>query len=166
MPIPKPVRYTPCVARPPIPFNQEIADEICERLVESRLGLEHVLDSMRPEFPETPGLTTVYKWMDANPSFAESSARARLLSADTYVDAAILEAHSSRVGEIVTMKGDGTEERKIADNVHRSQLIVQTLLKRAGQLAPKKYGEKIQQEVSGKDGAPLQFVVKSILEAE
>ena len=141
--------------RPPIPFSQEIADEICERLVESRMGLEHVLDSMRatPEFAATPGLTTIYKWLAANPQFAEMSARARELSADTYVDAALNEAHTSRIGEIEMVKEtkDGTfKESKIADNVERSKLIVQTLLKRAGQLNSKKYGDKL---IHGGDGA-------------
>ncbi len=146
--------------RPPIPYIPEIGEEICERLVSSRMGLEWVLDSMRPEFPATPSLSTVYKWMAANEEFAESSARARILSADTYVDAAIQEAHSSRVGTIETTRGtkDGTfNESKIADNVERSKLIVQTLLKRAGQLNPKKYGDKLQH--AGVDDGPIQFTV-------
>lgn len=141
--------------RPTLPFNQKIADEICERLVSSRMGLEYVLDSMRadPEWEGTPGLTTVYRWMAANPTFAETSARARELSADTYVDAALQEAHSARLGVITTVKPgktpDTTEvEQRTSDNVERSKLIVQTLLKRAGQLNPKKYGDKV--ELDGK----------------
>lgn len=142
--------------RPSIPFDQRIADEICERFVESRMGLEHVLDSMRkdPEFSTTPGLTTIYKWMDANPSFAEASARARVLSADTYVDAAVIEAHSSREGVITTTQEWG-DQVKVTDNVERSKLIVQTLLKRAGQLNPKKYGEKLDLNHGGSVGVQL-----------
>lgn len=142
--------------RPSIPFDQRIADEICERFVESRMGLEHVLDSMRadPEFSATPGLTTIYKWMDANPSFAEASARARVLSADTYVDAAVIEAHSAREGVITTTQEWG-DQVKVADNVERSKLIVQTLLKRAGQLNPKKYGEKLDLNHGGSVGVQL-----------
>lgn len=140
--------------RPAIPFNEAIADEICERLVESRMGLEHVLDTMRaePEFAATPGLTTIYKWMAANKEFAEKSARARELSADTYADAAVNEAHSSRTGVITTTQEWGTQE-KVADNVERSKLIVQTLMKRAGQLNPKKYGDKVTHQ--GDENQPL-----------
>lgn len=120
------------------------------------MGLEYVLDSMRadPEWEGTPGLTTAYRWMASNPAFAETSARARELSADTYVDAALQEAHISRVGVITTVKQGktdgttGTEERT-SDNVERSKLIVQTLLKRAGQLNPKKYGDKLDLNHSG-----------------
>lgn len=127
------------------------------------MGLEHVLDTMRaePEFESTPTLPTIYKWMLENKRFFEASARARMLSADTYVDAAVNEAHTHRLGRI-----DGTRETKdgifseskIVDNVQRSQLIVQTLLKRAGQLNPKKYGEKLVHE--GNEDAPL--IVKHI----
>jgi hypothetical protein len=97
---------------------------------------------MRPEFPETPGLSTIYKWMEQNPRFAESSARARIISADTYADAAVDEAHTGRLGMTTTTQEWGIQERT-ADNVERSKLIVQTLMKRAGQLNPKKYGDNM-----------------------
>lgn len=130
--------------RPPIPYDPRIGEEICERIVSSRMGLEWVLDTMRsePEFAATPSLPTVYKWMEQNPKFLEDSARARTLSADTYVDAAIQEAHSSRLGVIETDSEKDGKSTKTADNVERSKLIVQTLLKRAGQLNPKKYGDR------------------------
>jgi hypothetical protein len=149
--------------RPKIPFDQRIADEICDRIVESRMGLEHILDVMRsePEFEKTPTLVTIYRWMTENEKFFKDSARARMLSADTYVDAAVNEAHTHRIGKIEGTREtkDGTfAESKIVDNVHRSQLIVQTLLKRAGQLNPKKYGEKLVHE--GNEEAPL--IVKHI----
>jgi hypothetical protein len=148
-----------CMGRPSIPYDQRIADEICERLVESRMGLEHVLDTMRaePEFESTPTLPTIYKWMTSNKKFFEDSARARIMSADTYVDAALNEAHTARLGKISTRRMGGkdgdTEEEKITDNVERSKLIYQALMKRAGQLNPKKYGEKILHE--GNEDAPL-----------
>jgi hypothetical protein len=146
--------------RPLIPFDQTIATEICERIVESRMGLEHVLDVMRsePEWSKTPTLVTIYRWMTENDGFFKDSARARQLSADTYVDAAVNEAHTQRIGKIEGTKEtkDGTfAESKIVDNVQRSQLIVQTLLKRAGQLNPKKYGERLDLNHGGTVGVNL-----------
>lgn len=141
--------------RPAIPYDPRIGLEICERLAESRMGLEHVLDSMRaePEFAATPSLPTIYRWMEQSRDFFELSARARLLSADTYADAAVNEAHTHRLSKIIVRReskdGKLIEEEKIVDNVHRSQLIVQALFKRAGQLNPKKYGERLQQEITG-----------------
>lgn len=141
------------VGRPSIPYNPRIGVEICERLIESRMGLEHVLDTMRaePEWAETPTLPTVYKWIEQSEEFFKISARARMWSADTYADAALNEAHTHRLGKIVVTREtkDGTfEEEKIIDNVARSQLIYQALMKRAGQLNPKKYGERMSLEHS------------------
>ena len=56
--------------------------------------------------------------MAANEDFAHKSARARELSADTYVDAAIEEAHTTLIGKIESTKEtkDGTfAESRIAD---------------------------------------------------
>jgi hypothetical protein len=47
----------------------------------------------------------------------------------------------------------------VADNVQRSQLIVQTTLKRAGQLCSKKYGDKVQTEISGPNGGAIQAAI-------
>lgn len=135
--------------RPAILFDQEVADAICDMLAETDLGLASILIELRKTLPQTPGVTTIYKWMNQNEEFAKSSARARELQADTIMDQAIAEAKSSRVGQVVTEKPDGTEV-KTADNVERSKLIVQTYFKRAGQLSPKKYGEKIEHEHVGK----------------
>lgn len=127
------------------------------------MGLEHVLDTMKaePDWSGTPGLTTVYRWMEANEAFAESSARARVLSADTYADAAVNEAHTGRIGLVTTTQEWGTQQ-KTGDNVERSKLIVQTLMKRAGQLNPKKYGDRLDLNHAGKDGGPLVFEVKRV----
>jgi hypothetical protein len=70
--------------------------------------------------------------------------------------------HTTR--ETVNAKGETETVTTVSDNVERSKLIVQTMLKRAGQLDSKRYGEKVQQEIVGKDGGPISFVAKSILD--
>ncbi len=147
--------------RPSIPYDPEIAEDICEVIATTHLGMEDVLDKLRGANPATPSLATIYRWLATSEEFREKSARARELQGDSIIDLALKEAYSSRVGVITTEKEWGTET-KTADNVERSKLIVQTLLKRAGQLAPKKYGEKIQQEISGTDGGPLVFTLKRV----
>ena len=146
------------MGRPAIPYDPVIAEELCHRIVESCRGLDHVLKEMRNGgFPSTPSRDTIYKWMIENPEFSDKSARAMQLSADTYADAAVEAAQVDRIGTITTTQEWG-EQVKVADNVERSKLIVQTLLKRAGQLNPKKYGEKLAH--TGADGeGPITFVV-------
>lgn len=152
------------MARPSIPFDQELADYICERIATTELGLEQVLQERKAENLSCVSSTTIYKWLIEYPEFAERSARARKMQAELLHDRAQIVAQTPLIGEITTEKsvnigGEAVPvtERKIADNVERSKLIVQTMLKRAGQLDAKKYGDAVKH--TGEDGGPIQFVV-------
>jgi hypothetical protein len=86
---------------------------------------------------------------------------ARKRQATILHDEAQEEAMRPLLGEIekTVIKPDGREIHTTRnDNVERSKLIVQTLLKRAGQLAPSKYGDKLDVNHSG--------AIKSILVPE
>jgi len=154
------------MGRPSIPFDPELAQSICESLATSEQGLEDVLDELRVIRGKqiTPGLTTIYKWLEENPEFAESSARARRFQAQLLHDRAQKVAREAMIGRIektvVSEKGSESQVT-IADNVERSKLLVQTLLKRAGQLDAKKYGEKLQHAGASGDG-PIEVVVRHI----
>jgi methylphosphotriester-DNA--protein-cysteine methyltransferase len=73
----------------------------------------------------------------------------REFQADLIIDRAIIEADTLRIETEVTNDPVEGKTTKTADKVERSKLIVQRLLKRAAQLAPKKYGEKVGAEHSG-----------------
>ena len=105
---------------------------------------------------------TIYRWREDNEDFRSNSARARDMQAELLHDRAQLAAQTPLVGEVVKEvvypATDDKPERiertvTVSDNVARSTLIVQTTLKRAGQLAPKKYGDKITHQ--GDESAPL-----------
>lgn len=143
-----------------MPYKPKIGEEICRRIITSRIGLSRCLEEMRgeKEWSDTPSLPTIYRWIEDYPEFAEKSARARLLSAESYVDEALHEAYTVRTAKTVVkrIRGDSTEiEERVTDNVERSKLIAQILLRRAGQLNPKKYGERILNEHSGPGGNPM-----------
>ena len=95
----------------------------------------------------TPSVSVIYRWLSEQPDFQQKSARARELQGDTLADLAMKHALNPMIGETRTTMEWG-EQVKTGDNVQRSQLIVQTLLRRAGQLAPKKYGDKLALEHS------------------
>lgn len=145
--------------RPALPFDADLAEEICERLATSELGLEQIVADLTKERGEsTPCLRTIYRWLESNEGFSQQSARARRFQAQLLHDRAQMQAQTPLIGEIRKSTPKG-EEVTIADNVQRSQLIVQTTLKRAGQLDSKKYGDKVQQEISGKDGKPIEAAI-------
>lgn len=138
------------MARPEFPYDPEMADEICERIATSDLGLEQVLAERKAESKSCVSSTTIYKWLNANPEFAEQSARARKMQAELLHDRAQQVAQTPLIGKIVKDDEKNGRTETTSDNVERSKLIVQTLLKRAGQLDAKKYGEKVEHEHTGK----------------
>lgn len=137
--------------RPTIPYDPELAEEICERFATQVKGLEPILADLKAERGElpTPSLSVIYRWLEENPEFQERSARARQLRADTLADLRLQYALEPMIGTTTTTMEWG-EQVKVGDNVSRSQLIVQTISKHIGQLNPKKYGEKQEIEHIGK----------------
>jgi hypothetical protein len=63
-------------------------------------------------------------------------------------------ADQSRVGQITTEGPKGTEI-KTADMVERARLQVDTRKWLLSKLAPRKYGDKVQTEITGADGGPV-----------
>jgi hypothetical protein len=147
----------------PSKYTDEIADEICRRISTSRYGLEEVCEMLEVPDSERPSTTAVFHWLENNASFREKYSRSRELQAEYMGDLMVQEAHRPRIATVKKSGAKGVEEI-VSDNVERSKLIVSTLLKRASQLYPKKYGERSQLEHVGRDGGPIQFQAKSILE--
>ena len=58
-------------------------------------------------------------------------------------------ADETQSGEIVTVKADGTKEVKTADMIEHRKLRIETRLKLLAKWNPKKYGDKLDLNVSG-----------------
>lgn len=147
------------MARPSIPYDPEIGEEICERIAESEDGLETIIEKMRLTFGDrVPSIRVIYRWLESSEEFRQHSARARTLQADLLHDRAQRYARQALIGVIRKEERSGADDPKVtvtetrSDNVERAKLLVQTTLKRAGQLNPKKYGERVQQEHTGELG--------------
>lgn len=149
------------MGRPSI-YTQELADKICDRIATSEMGLEQVLEEIRLTDGEAPSTTTIYRWLEENSEFREQSARARRMQAELLHDRAQIAAQTPLIGHSVKDSAKDGRTTTTGDNVERSKLIVQTMLKRAGQLDPKKYGDRVQQEITGKDGGAVVFTVEKI----
>jgi hypothetical protein len=146
----------------PSEYSEQLADKICERIACSDLGLEEVLQEISLTDGWAPHPSTVYRWLDDIPEFRDKSARARTFQSDYITDLAVKVARTPLIGRVEkTTQGEKSETQiTVADNVERAKLIVQTLFKRAGQLNPKKYGERITNELTGADGGPLQIATR------
>lgn len=120
----------------PSEYTEAIAAIICERLIGDPP------ESLRAicRDPEMPSKSTVLKWVSQHKEFADQYTRAREMQADCYRDE----------GDEIAKKITSGEEAQIA----RVQL--DWIKWNAARMAPKKYGDKVQNEVSGPDGGPIQ----------
>lgn len=134
--------------RPTI-FTQELADRICYLMKEEGLTLRKVCAR-----PEMPSKTAVLEWADKYPSFAVQYARAREGLADYWAD----DITEITDNESRDLQPDGKGGMK-SDNtaVNRDKLKAESRLKLMALFAPKKYGVKVQNELSGPNGGPIQL---------
>jgi hypothetical protein len=122
-----------------IEFDQQIADEICERLAKGQ-SLRKILGPGRDAF--LPGQNTVFKWLEENPAFAKQYARARELQADAKFDEAW------EIAETATV-----------EDVQVSRLKIDTIKWQTAQLAPKKYGDKVALTGGDEGDSPLKVEI-------
>lgn len=121
----------------PSDFSQECADDICEAIA-SGVSLREFCSE-----DSAPNRSTVFRWLEQNEGFRDQYARARESQAETYAD------------EIVDI-ADEAEDAQLA------RLQIDARKWAASKLAPKKYGDKVTQELTGAEGAPLDLTVRFV----
>lgn len=114
----------------PSEFNQETADAICDRLTNGESLRKITLSD------DMPVASTVFKWLNQQPTFAEQYERAREAQADTLADE-ILDIADDGANDYM-----GEDEKYNGDAVARSKLRVDARKWVAAKLKPKKYGDK------------------------
>lgn len=146
------------IGRPSI-YTPELETKICDLIAEGK-SLREICRA-----DDMPSRDTIYAWMATNKAFSyryEKSVedRAEKLAED------ILAIADDDTGDIGYREGEGEDEDgqkakpfiKI-ENIQRARLKVDARKWIASKLFPKKYGDKIQNEVTGANGGPLDFHV-------
>lgn len=106
--------------------------------------------------PGMPCDDTVRNWAAADPAFSRDIARAREAGFDQIaLDALAIADEVTDKDTISFTKGDQVVEMPNKEWILRSKLRVETRLKLLAKWDPKRYGEKITQEISGPDGGPV-----------
>ncbi len=108
----------------PSKFTQELADTICERIMNGESLRSIVSDEGMPT------RSTVHKWLAENKLFSDQYARAKDNQADTLAD------------EIMFIADN-------AEDVQKARLQVDTRKWIASKLKPKKYGDKLDMTTGG-----------------
>lgn len=139
----------------PSEFKQDTADVICERLADGE-SLRAICDS-----EDMPNKATVFRWLAAHKEFSDQYARARESQADALFDDILSIADDGRNDwmEQLNDRGEAFGWKENGESLRRSALRVDARKWMAGKLRPKKYGEKITQEVTGPDGSSIAPVI-------
>ncbi len=128
----------------PMPYDEAIALEVCERIAQGE-GLEGICED-----PRLPCETTVRKWMAKESSFAVAYARAREQQMEKWADDVIRIADDASGDYVDRIGKDGKVERVVdPETVQRSKLRIDTRMRLMGKFAAKRFGDKIDVNVSG-----------------
>lgn len=121
----------------PTDYTQELADKICECLADGQ--------SMRTVCAQEdmPAMSSVFKWLRENEEFSHQYAKAKEESSDAMAEDLLNIADTPVMGEIKTIKPDGTVEIKQDEMLGHRRLQVDTRKWLMSKMKPKKYGEKL-----------------------
>lgn len=126
----------------PSKYTPELVDEICLRLSSAEPLAVICRDA------HMPSPSTVWQWMKDDAAISEAIARARIEGE---------EALGAQCLEIADMPPPLTAAGGIdSAGVQHAKLRIETRLKLLAKWNPKKWGDKVTQEISGPDGAPVQ----------
>lgn len=121
------------LGRPPIPYDETIGAEICQRLAKGQsLGAICDLEHM-------PSIPLVYRWIREEASFCQSYMRAREEQAHTLFDEC-LDIADDASSDLIENEDKSVTANTIA--VTRAKLRIDTRLRMAAKLSPKVYSER------------------------
>lgn len=134
----------------PSEYTQEVADRICAQLSEG-ISLRTVCKA-----DDMPDKTTVFKWLRTYPEFLNQYTRAKDESADALVEESLDIADDAANDWMARNDPENPGWVINGEHIQRSRLRIETRKWMASKLKPKKYGEKVSAELTGKDGGPIQ----------
>ena len=147
----------------PSDYTAELAEIICLRLAEG----ESLRSVCRDE--KLPDKATVLRWIARHPEFRDQYVQAKADGAEAIAEEMFEIADDASNDFMAAMEKDEDGEEKVAgyrlngENIQRSKLRVDTRKWYLSKIMPKKYGDKIQQEVSGPNGGAIVTKVERVI---
>ena len=135
----------------PSEFSQATADIICAELAAGK-GLREICAA-----EDMPSKTSVFRWLQTNKAFRDQYAQARETQAEVLADE-LVEIADDGTNDWMERNGKDGESAGWAlngEHVQRSKLRIDTRKWVLSKLLPKKYGDRVTQEISGPEGGPI-----------
>lgn len=139
--------------RPEI-YDKNMAGAICEQIATTSNSLRTIC-----EIDGMPSVGTVLKWLNEDKEgFLAQYTRAKESQAE-FMAEEMLDIADDGSNDFMKITGKGGQEYEVENKewTSRSKLRVETRKWLLSKLKPKKYGDKVQTEISGPDGGPVQI---------
>ena len=135
-------------------YTEELAISICKEIASTSKSLRTICKQ-----EGMPCVATVLTWLrDDKNGFLAQYTRAKEEQADLLVEEMIDISDDGSNDYMTITKGNETYEVENKELTNRSKLRVETRKWIASKLKPKKYGDKLTNEHTGKDGGPIQVI--------
>lgn len=144
------------VGRPSL-YTKELAIEICGEISTNPIGLKK-LCAINEHWPS---YRVIHEWRITHDEFRNLYARAKEYQAEIIAEE-ILEISDYSAEDY--MVGDNGKSVLDHEHVQRSKLRIDTRKWVASKLLPKKYGDKIQNEITGLDGSAVKTETRLTIE--
>ena len=136
--------------KPRTTFSEELVDKVVEAVSAGR-----PLAQICRELNIT--LSAWYVWAEKHQGVSGRIAQARLDGYDAIAQEAMEIANTPITGEETEYDGNGVLTKiKRADMIAHRKLQVETRLKLLAKWDPKRYGDRVQNEITGANGGPVQ----------
>jgi hypothetical protein len=130
-------------------YTPEMADRICDLIIEGN-SLRVIEDT-----EGMPSKTTILRWVAKHPEFRDQYARACEARTEAHADEILAIADDGSNDWMQKNHGENIVWVENGEAIRRSQLRIDSRKWLMSKLSPKKYGDKITQEHSGPNGAPI-----------
>jgi len=144
------------VGRPSL-YSQKLAIEICGEISTNAVGLKKLCT----QHENWPSYKVIREWLIIHEEFRDLYARAKEYQAEILAEEMIDISDYSAEDYIV---GDNGKSVLDHEHVQRSKLRIDTRKWVASKLLPKKYGDKIQNEITGLDGSAIKTETRLTIE--
>ncbi|MCE3234545.1 MAG: Terminase small subunit [Vampirovibrio sp.] len=143
----------------PSDYSIELGNKICEELIKPRTLTAICNDA------KMPSRATVFRWLNEHKEFRDNYTRARAIQADAYVDEIFKIADTTDADNVCDEYGNIKPNHEW---IQRSRLRVDTRKWYASKVAPKLYGNKVEQTIVGDPEKPVhhQIDIKALSQDE
>jgi len=140
----------------PRALTPELKDEVCRRIADGATVREFAAQG------GMPGKSTIFAELRRDPEFADAYAKAREMQLESWEDELL--AIADDVSRDVVTRPDGGAAFD-HEHIARSKLRVDTRKWIMSKRLPRRYGDRVAQELSGPDGGAIEVSDVSRLEA-